>query len=224
MRIQQELPFANVWATSMTTAPDGFCLTELIGLHALGDDPYILDATYGRGAIWEGCAYRPDLSMDKRPLPGVHLVDDFTVMLSIADASIDVLVFDPPHLPTAAASAGSSGMWADRYGITDDDPLREADNVIGLFGPFLAQAARVLQPNGIVLAKIADIVHNHRYQWQAFAFVQAARDAGLCACDCMIRADPASANLKSGHWETQKHLRHAHVYWIVARKGRCERP
>lgn len=211
------------WMTSYTTGPDSVCLNALIQIHAPNDDPYILDATYGHGAMWDGCAYRPDLAMDIRPLPGVTLQDDFTVMAGIANESVDVIVFDPPHLPNAAASEHSSRIWWDRYGIMPDD-LRKGDNVCAMFLPFLHQAARVLVPNGIVLAKIADIVHNHRHQWQGFAFIKLCPECGLTACDLMIRADPKGANLKSPTWENQKHTRTAHVYWIVARKGGCERP
>ena len=211
------------WTTSFTQGPDCVCLDTLIGLHASCDDPRILDATYGHGAMWESSAYRPDLTMDIRPLPGVHLVEDFTKMPSVEAESVDVIVFDPPHLPNAGGSEHASGMWRDRYGITGDDPLREGDNIVALYPPFLKQAYRVLRPDGIILAKIADIVHNHRYQWQAFAFVWAIQAAGLTACDCMIRVDPKGANLRSGTWKRQRHLRKAHVYWMVARKGARDR-
>lgn len=226
MRLQASLfstPGAPpVWSTSFTTGPDAVCLDTLIGLHAVAA-PVILDATFGHGAMWVGSAYAPDLTMDIRDLPRVTNWDDFTVMRTVEDESVDVIVFDPPHLPNAAASAGSSGIWRDRYGITDGDPRRAGDSIAPLFLPFLLQAHRVLRPAGIVLAKIADIIHNHQYQWQMCAFVEKAREALFHPCDLMVRVDPRGANLKSSKWKRQEHLRHAHVYWIVARKDTYRR-
>jgi ubiquinone/menaquinone biosynthesis C-methylase UbiE len=147
---------------------------------------------------------------------------DFRAM-PFRDGSFDVIVFDPPHLPTNAASENSSRIWETRYGITGSDEMREADNVSAMFAPFLVEAKRVLRPEGIVLAKIADLVHNHKYQWQQVDFVNAARAAGTTACDMMIKSDPKAGNLKSSKWKNVKHLRKNHSYWIVVRNSsRCE--
>lgn len=88
---------------------------------------------------------------------------------------------------------------------------------------FFKEAKRILKENGIVLAKIADIVHNHKYQWQHVDFIIAAREIGLTPCDMIIKADPNAGNLSSSKWKNIKHVRKAHCYWIVCRSGTCER-
>lgn len=56
--------------------------------------------------------------------------------------------------------------------------LRQApksDNISPYFAPFLAEAARVLRPEGMIFAKLKDFVHNHAYQWMLAEFVMAVR-------------------------------------------------
>lgn len=205
---------------------DHEALEILIALHAVrtGKRLAILDATCNQGTMWRDCTYAPTVRMDIDPLHALDVVGDFTAMPFEA-GSFDVVVFDPPHLPTHAASKNSSKIWKRRYGITEEGAGREEDNVSGMFMPFLVEAERVLRPGGIVLAKIADLVHNHRYQWQQVAFVLAVEQVpGLSPCDMLIKADPNAGSLMSSKWQNPKHLRKAHCYWIVVRKGRCERP
>jgi hypothetical protein len=45
----------------------------------------------------------------------------------------------------------------------------------------------------------------------------------MTPCDMLIKRDPAGGNLKSSKWKTVHHLKRVHSYFIVARKGRCER-
>jgi len=214
--------FETKYYHSIISGVDSTVLGILIPLHAPSVDPLILDCTFGLGKIWNGCNYRPDYKMDLRHLVGISVNGDF-MRFPFRDESLDVIVFDPPHLPAAAASKNSSGMWRNRYGIISDCKEREGDNVIPYFRPFLIEAARVLKPEGIVLAKIADLVHNHRYQWQQVGFVNACMETDLTPCDMMIKQDARAGRLKSSKWKNPKHLRRAHCYWIVVRKGRCER-
>lgn len=56
------------------------------------------------------------------------------------------------------------------------------------------------------------------------AFIEAAKSVdGLTPCDLVVKVDPCGGNLKSSKWESAHHLRNQHCYWIVVRKGRCER-
>jgi hypothetical protein len=152
----------------------------------------------------------------------VDYVADFGSM-PFDNASFDVLVFDPPHLPTNAASKNSSRMWEQSYGITATGEGRDGDNVSGMFPRFLKEAKRVLVKGGIVLCKIADLVHNHRYQWQHVDFINSVNACGMTPCDLVIKCDPAAGKLKSSKWVNVKHFRKAHCYWIVVRNSnKCE--
>ena len=200
---------------------DNQAIPLLLDLHCDIQNPKILDVTHNQGVMWKGIAERYNLTtMDINPEFHTNLLGDFTA-IPCEDSSFDVIVFDPPHLP--AAAVGKNGnIYGDKYGITLDVTLR-ADNIDGYFLPFLLEARRVLRPNGIILAKIADITHNHRYQWQHVLFINAVNATGMTPCDCLIKTDPSAGHLVSGQWEKQHHLRKAHCYWIVVRNSsKCE--
>jgi SAM-dependent methyltransferase len=204
---------------SIVNGRDKDVIPLLLQVHA-PEAPRILDATHNRGVMWKGlpyavtsldiaAEYEPDCVADCRAMP-------------LADASFDVIAFDPPHLPAAVATAGSSGIQRTQYGLTQHGDYRQGDNVSPLFVPFLHEARRVLSPGGIVIAKLSDFVHNHRYQWSHVDFINAASAVGMTPCDVIIKADPCASNLKSSKWQNVRHFRRAHCYWIVVRNGRCE--
>jgi SAM-dependent methyltransferase len=193
---------------------DNEALALLLQLHGC-PCPRILDVTYNQGVMWRGLPQVP-VTMDIDPVYKTDVVGDY-MAIPFEDGSFDVIVFDPPHLPVAAASLHSSRMWERRYGITAE--REKGDHVCGSFLPFLLEAKRVLVPGGIVLAKIADLVHNHRYQWQHVQFVLAAQEAGMTPCDLLVKVDPNAGNLRSSKWQHMHHLRKAHCYWIVVRNS-----
>lgn len=193
----------------------------LLAVHCPLKTPDILDCTFNVGCMWRGLDRAP-VRLDINTALDVDVVADFT-RLPFRNASFDVLVFDPPHLPVAAASRGSSKMWERHYGITIRGMGWDGDDVSKMFRPFLREAKRVLRPKGLILAKIIDLVHNHRQQWQQVAFVNAVRKVGLTPCDMLIKCDPSAGNLHSSKWRKINHLRKAHCYWIVVRNShKCE--
>jgi SAM-dependent methyltransferase len=167
-----------------------------------------------RGSRWAGRV----LYYDNDPAMSPDVVCDWS-RLPDADSTVDVLVYDPPHLPQAAASPQSLAHYGTNYGLRQST---RDDNVAALHEPFLREALRVLKPDGLVLAKIKDYVHNHRYQWNLELFNGVARAVGLTPCDLVIKRDPCGGNLKSGRWARSHHARNTHCYWVVVRKGKCE--
>ena len=90
-----------------------------------------------------------------------------------------------------------------------------------MYPPFALEAFRVLRREGILLAKIADYVHGHRYQWAHIEFTQAARKVGFCACDCIIKV--RKGPIVDPRWKNAHHARRQHCYWLVFRKSKkCE--
>jgi SAM-dependent methyltransferase len=208
-------------AKSVLIGRDNEAISILLDIHCNVSDPSILDCTYNTGKMWKGSSYKP-FRMDINSDLDLDIVGDFKKM-PFGDRHFDVIVFDPPHLPTNAASENSSCIWKSVYGITSEGFGRDGDNVIGMFDPFLMEAKRVLREDGIILAKLADLVHNHRYQWQQVEFVNSVRKMKMTACDMMIKCDPSAGNLQSSKWKNVKHLRKAHSYWIVVRNSsKCE--
>jgi len=180
----------------------------------------IIDVCCNKRRMWKGSEsairviyYDRDASME----PDVVCEWD---KLPDADSTVDVLVYDPPHMPDAAGSKKSLKQYAEGYGLGQGI---NGDNISAIHGEFLLEAKRVLKHDGLVFAKVKDYIHNHRYQWNMAAFVQSVRDAGMTPCDLIIKRDPCGGNLKSGRWKRAHHARNSHCYWVVVRNSaRCE--
>jgi hypothetical protein len=79
----------------------------------------------------------------------------------------------------------------------------------------------VLRPEGVLFAKIADYVHNHRMQWAHVEFLAAAQAAGFTACDSIIKV--RKGPIRDPKWAKAHHARRQHCFWFVCRKSKkCE--
>jgi hypothetical protein len=200
------------------SSSDAGIVSQLIGLHYY-HEPITLDATWGGGRIWRGCPYQPTARFDARDLPGVDVVGEWTQLPELfAPGAFQLVVWDPPH-QTDGGSGALHGTWAEAYGTSGAD-VRGFDNIIHLYPDFLPAARAVLQPNGMLLCKIADQVHQGVQQLQAVDFVLACRAAGWTVCEMvpkMRRPGPTDPK-----WRRQLHIRKAWSYWICAHPGpRC---
>lgn len=197
---------------------DGPLLDAMLSFYAPSAQR-IVDVCCNARRIWKGSVSAQkvvgyDIDPATRPdvVCGWHDLPD-------ANGTVDVLIYDPPHLPIAAASQKSDQKFAASFGLGRSV---NADNIESLHAPFLAEARRVLRPDGLLFAKIKDYIHNHKYQWNLELFNAHVRAAGLTPCDLIIKRDPSGGNLKSGRWEKAHHARNVHCYWSVVRNGRCE--
>lgn len=204
---------------------DNEALVTLIGIHAV-DDPRLLDVTHNTGAMWVGTGMQPhrmDSNPDMDRQGYLDTVADFREMPFDAGA-YDVIVFDPPHATDAGAGLVGDASYGGRYG-TSSEELHGHNNVAFLFPGFFSEAQRVLSPNGVVLAKIANMVHDSRYQDQAYMMKQAALEAGFTLCDEMIKGSLQRSGMIDPRWRHMWHVRGAHSYWLVFRKGDvCHKP
>jgi SAM-dependent methyltransferase len=203
---------------SVWVGRDGGLLAEMLAFYAPRAQR-VVDVCCNAKRIWKGSSWERRVvgyDIDAAVNPDVVCGWD---ALPDADATVDVLVYDPPHLPVAAASPMSMQRFAEDFGLGRSV---KADNIGATHGPLLAEAKRVLRPDGLLFAKIKDYIHNHRYQWNLEFFNAAVRVAGLTPCDLVIKRDPAAGNLRSGRWERAHHARNVHCYWVVVRNGRCE--
>ncbi|WP_182356523.1 class I SAM-dependent methyltransferase [Komagataeibacter europaeus] len=216
----------NARPKSGVIGKDKDCLNILLPMHC-PEGGKILDCTHNKGTMWKGVNIPGTLTrMDIDPSHPVDVVGDFSTMSCIFQKNnFDVIVFDPPHLPVSAASKGSSNIWKHRYGITNQIGVgRDGDNVSGMFSSFFNEAKTILKRDGIILCKIADMIHNHKYQWQHIDLINSAIQCGMTACDMMVKIETASGNLASSKWKNVHHLRRNHTFWVIIRNSdRCER-
>lgn len=176
----------------------------------IGPGDIVLDATYGRGLFWT--KYRParlvahDLALD-----GV----DFR-QLPEADASVDVVVFDPPYIPQGGRETSTLPDFLDRYGLVDVPKTHgELDD---LLAAGIKEAARVLKPRGRLLVKCMDYVHGGRFRTGRHNVVRSALAVGLEQADEFIHysgCGPQPSENLDGSPRSQLHSRRAHTFLCV---------
>jgi len=156
--------------------------------------------------------------MDIDPRFNPDVVGDNTNMLS-PDKDFDVVFYDPPHIPNQGKDKTKD--FNKRFGLVVRSPKENGYTFSHTFPPFLREAFRVLRPEGILMCKIADYVHHHRYQWAHVELLNAARQAGFVPCDCIVKI--RKGPIIDPKWKHAHHSRRQHCYWLVFRKSdRCE--
>ncbi len=173
----------------------------------IGPDDAVIDVTYGRGGFWS--EYRPrglvahDLRVD-----GVDFRD-----LPHADASFDVVMFDPPYIPQGGRDSDKAADFRDRYGL-DEVPMTVGE-LEELISAGVHEVARVLKPRGRLFAKCMDYVNGGRYQQGRHHMVQEAMDAGLVQIDEFVHHSGVGMGNNTGRQVTS---RRAHSFLCVFRK------
>jgi SAM-dependent methyltransferase len=205
-------PLPSVWF-----GEDSELLDKMLNFYPRKTPVDILDATVNGGRFWRGLPWKI-VGMDIDPAHMPDVVGDNTNM-PFDDASFDVVVYDPPHIPNQGKDRSKD--FNTRFGLTLQSPKEQGYNFNFMYPPFALEAFRVLRPEGILLAKIADYIHGHRYQWAHIEFTQAACKVGFCACDCIIKV--RKGPIVDPRWKNAHHARRQHCYWLIFRKStKCE--
>ncbi|HQU47075.1 MAG TPA: hypothetical protein VNH11_27670 [Pirellulales bacterium] len=205
-------PLPSVWQ-----GDDAELLEKMLCFYPKKPPRDILDATVNKRRFWRS-SRRKIVGMDINPAYGPDILADNTDM-PCDDESFDVVVYDPPHIPNQGQD--KSKDFQDRFGLVVKSPVERGYNLTHTFRPFLAEAYRVLRPNGVLFCKIADYVHGHRYQWAHIEVVNAAAEIGFTPCDCIIKV--RQGPITDPRWKKAHHARRHHCYWLVFRKSnKCE--
>ena len=132
----------------------------------------------------------------------------------------DVVVYDPPHIPNQGNDRSKD--FNIRFGLGARSAKENGYSFAHTYPAFMAEAWKILAEDGILLCKIADYIHNHRYQWAHVNLIRAGQDAGFTACDCIIkiRKGPIIDPKKR---KRLHHSRRRHCYWIIFRKSQSLR-
>lgn len=206
-------PIPSVWRGS-----DADLLETMLDFYLPAPPGLILDATINRGRFWKG-SKRPVVGIDINPGVGPSIVADNQKM-PFPGVTFDVVVYDPPHVPNQGKDRTKD--FNTRFGLVVKSLKGGGYNLNHLYKPFCEEAYRVLKPQGVLFCKIADYVHDHRYQWAHIEFTQAAVAAGFCACDCIIKV--RESPIVDPKWKNAHHARRHHCFWLVLRKSsRCEK-
>ena len=206
--------FAYDALSSVWTGTDPELLEQMLDFYPVIETEPILDATYNAGRFWRQSA-RSVTSMDIDPRYGTDIVADNRKM-PLGDNSFAVVVYDPPHVGPQGRDKSSKRFDVD-FGATMPCGKEHGWSLSYLYPPFLAEAKRVLKPDGILLAKITDIVNNHRQRWAHCDFMAMAEDAGFVVCDLIVKV--REGPMVSSKWKNAHHARKRHCFWIVCRNG-----
>jgi len=205
-------PLGSVWE-----GEDSELLELMLGFYPRSRPERILDATVNGGRFWRG-SRRPVLGIDIDIHQRPGIVADNTQM-PFADAAFDVVVYDPPHIPNQGKD--NEKDFNVRFGLVLRSSKENQYTFAHTYPPFVSEAYRVLKPEGILLCKITDYIHHHRYNWAHIDFIAAARDAGFRACDCIVKV--RKGPIIDPKWKNAHHSRRQHCYWLVFRKSvKCE--
>lgn len=205
-------PLPSVW-----DGEDAELIERMLTFYPHKRPKRILDATVNDGRFWHSSKRKIvglDIAHSHRP----SVVGDNTQM-PFADHRFDVVVYDPPHVPNQGKDDQKD--FTARFGLGERSPKEHGYNFSHLYPAFVREAYRVLKGDGLLLCKITDYIHNHRYQWAHVDLVQAAVAVGFCACDCIVKV--RKGPIIDPKWKTAHHSRRQHCYWLVFRKSdKCE--
>jgi len=205
-------PLSSIWEGT-----DAELLDKMLHFYPRKTPKRILDATVNAGRFWQGLAWKV-VGLDIDPNCNPDVVGDNRDM-PFDDASFDVVVYDPPHIPNQGKD--KSKDFNTRFGLVLKSPPENGYNFSHLYPPFAKEAFRVLKKEGILFCKIADYVHGHRFQWAHIEVLNAAVAVGFTACDCIVKV--RKGPIKDPRWKNAHHARRCHCYWLVFRKSKkCE--
>jgi hypothetical protein len=177
----------------------------------------ILDATVNGGRFWKGSKRKIvglDIDVKHRPLIVAN-----NQLMPFKSGVFDVVVYDPPHIPNQGKD--NQKDFGFRFGLIVRSPKEQGYNLSHTYPLFLTEAYRVLRPEGILMCKITDYVHHHRYQWAHVEMLNASKAVGFCPCDCVIKI--RKGPIIDPKWKTAHHSRRQHCYWLIFRKSKkCE--
>ncbi|MGA8027038.1 MAG: hypothetical protein WB992_07820 [Bryobacteraceae bacterium] len=165
-------PISSVWEGS-----DGDLLEAMFDFYAVIPPEPILDSTYNAGRFWRSST-RDVVSMDIDPQYNTAIVGDNRQMKGVPSSHFGVVVYDPPHVGPQGRDKSKKRFDVD-FGATVECGREHDWNLSYLYPPFLKQAKRVLKPDGLLLAKITDMVNNHKSKWPHCDFMRMAEQAGF---------------------------------------------
>ena len=169
-------------------------------------DDIVVDATWGRGAMWN--------KLDGMPTHAHDIAKDGVDCraLPYKANTIDVLVLDPPYRPTHGSKNFAGNGLAEAYALGGSS-LDTIEDVLQLYRAAIVEAARVLKSGGRILVKCQDISYGHRLHLVSLDILRLLIENGFDFADQFILVN--ETRLRSGAWNKQERARRAHsVLWV----------
>ena len=202
-------------ASVSTNAP---VFKQILDLH-VRPGSRIADVTYGKGAFWR------DVDASKYELLATDLQTGTDCRdLSYEDATIDVVVLDPPYMEGLhrssgqLAGSGSHAAFRSRYsnGAHSTEAVGTAagyhGRVLKLYLEAAHEALRVLKRDGLLIVKCQDEVSANRQWWTHVELMTSLEDNFYCKdLFVVVRSNkPSVSGMKR-----QVHARKNHSYFLV---------
>jgi len=166
------------------------------------------DLTFGNGSFWKRQP-RPKYCFDVTPLhEGVVQAD--SRLLPLPACSLNNMVFDPPFLTYVRKGRehNSKVAMTSRFG-----GYYRYDELEDHYRDTLSECYRVLKPNGKLVFKCQDIVHNHRLHCTHARVIWMAEIEGFRLADLFVLT--ARHRMPSPQRGIQRHARVFHSYFLV---------
>lgn len=176
----------------------------------------IADPTFGNGKFWQ------QIDRTQYRVLATDIKDDGVDLrlLPYCDGSVDVLICDPPYRYTPEKNVRHEdtpghGKVDGLYNL-QAGKLKNTQAVLELYYDGMAEGNRVLKSGGFLVVKCQDTVQDGKNIWVHNLLMAKAEQLGYACRDLMIVTPPSVIKTR---WDRQRHLRKAHSYFIVFRKG-----
>jgi DNA modification methylase len=176
----------------------------------------IADPTYGNGTFWRFVdRSQYDVKLTDLKTDGVDLRN-----MPYSEESIDMVVNDPPYRYTPDKNKKHEdtighGKVDELYNL-QGAKLINTNAVFELYFDGMKEAKRVLKQGGFLVVKCQDTVEAGKNVWFHVTLIKKGEELGFACRDMLIVTPPSVLKTR---WDRQRHLRKAHSYFLVFRKG-----
>lgn len=198
---------------SVLFAESGDNLAHLVRFYA-PDADRLLDVTYGNGTLSKRVGI-PVVGVDKDPETTPTIRGDAR-NLPLADASFGVACYDPPYLyGTPANHMGPIGTktWSNTRST-----WKSPDDLIDLSFGVARELSRILNAEGVVIAKIMDSRYKGRLERNHEHVIAAFESAGFVLHDIIVYIRTVT-----GSFVNNRSAQSAHGYYLIFKRPIAKR-